>query len=277
LLLVEEEDMRGFNKSFCDLCSRKTWFYNDSCSEHSTWKPKVIHPIVDKEITTLAKLVKVVDPTPVDVRIKRTKQEVKPSRFNDLRISLGPNEALCVGCMVPKPIQWMQEGKIYVGLQFITKETEIELEFDGKDFIEVERHSKTIPVGQWRRGPICEDCATNYSTREIRHRDGSTSWEPVVQLQAKKVLERNKLGKWIERPTHSTTRNPGWSRDDEATTIDPPLDFLGFRVEDEVVANRGVMSSGSKPSRPRDGFQQVQLREKLDRAKERLRGCRKNE
>ncbi len=225
--------MRGFNKSYCTLCSRKTWFYNDSCSEHSSWKPKVSHPVVDREITTVARLTKVVDPTPVVIKMERT-TKTEPNPFQDLRINLQTNEALCVSCFEPKPIQWMQEGKIYVGLQFVTKETEVELEFDGKEFIEVDRISKTIPVNQWRKGLICSDCALNYSTREIKHRDGSTSWEPVVQLKAKKVLERNKIGKIVERATHSTTKNPGWSRDDRSSQTTQPIDRLGFLIEEEV-------------------------------------------
>lgn len=220
--------MRGFNKLHCDVCSRKTWFYNDSCSEHSKWIPKVSHPVVEQAITTVARLTKVIDPTPVLVKMTRTESSSEPTFFQDLRINLQTNEALCVGCFQPKPIQWMQEGKIYVGLQFINKETEVELEFDGTDFIEVERKTKTIPVGQWRKGLICSDCASDYSTREIKHRDGSSSWEPVVQLKARKVLERNKLGKVVERSTYSTTKNPGWSIEDRSSQIDPPVDFMGF-------------------------------------------------
>jgi hypothetical protein len=142
------------------------------------------------------------------------------------------NETLCVGCMKPTKVAFMRQGSVFVGMRFIDKviETE-ELKFDGSklmvtagdklvDLEVIERISQTIPVGERRRGWICLACQQDHKTREVKHQDGSTSWEPVVLLKPS--------------VTEHTTLNPGWSREDALSTIPLHYDSLGFVMDEEI-------------------------------------------
>jgi hypothetical protein len=172
---------------------------------------------VVRETTGTTKGKRVVKATP----LKLQKKTDKATNFvESMQMEIPPGESLCVGCMKPHKVAFMRQGSVYVGLRFMEKETEVVLEFDGKDFVEIERVSKKIPIGERRRGLICEACASNHSTREVKHRDGSITYEPVVKIS--------------QTATEHTTLNPGWSREDALSSPEDKVDHLGFVVEDEV-------------------------------------------
>jgi hypothetical protein len=180
----------------------------------------------------------------------------------DLKVILKPDECLCVGCFQKVTKASCYTGKVHLGTSFYQQEyQEIELVFTDKGLSEeVVNKTRNIPIPTVRRGFICTSCAANYKTREVKHRDGSVSWEPVVQID--------------RSPTEHTTLNPGWSREDQMGDPGPVhTDRMGFVVPEELdhVAFNGYKMVFTGVSKPRNGFQQVVLREKVDRAKERLK------
>ena len=137
-------------------------------------------------------------------------------------------EHRCIGCASVVNPGFCYTGSIIQGQSFKQQETERTV-ITQREFGTMETWDRTYPlriteVGQDRitrsvpflkrnKGLICADCAGNISTIEVKHRDGTSHREMVVQTDARPGF----IGMSIT-PVHETIPKEEVQADEAATT-----------------------------------------------------------
>jgi hypothetical protein len=101
----------------------------------------------------------------------------------------------CVGC--GRMDSFAYKGSIITGTHFAAKQVTEREPFVVGIFVdppqadevvvtggELKHTTKRVPFQARKRGLICRQCAANYRTIEIKHKDGSVTHEPVVKVES---------------------------------------------------------------------------------------------
>lgn len=200
----------------------------------------------------------------------------------------------CCSCHILVDRVFTRVGRIFLGTQFVDiPKLETELSYDENNNLVEEEEVLTStkrPIGKWASGNICDKCYLRDGAKMIQRfrkvwtmvkgkpeQIEETYYEPMVKIEDVKVWTTNRLGRSVLKPSHQVAINPGWSKADqnnldleynpESVLWSPPA-----KPYDTLLGSQFPVSI----SKPRDGFQQVQLREKVDSRKAELKHKRRS-
>lgn len=270
----------GFWKQTCEVCNRATYWSDSTglahCLDHDTWpRFKGLGGIPEQPT---------VETTPV--RMDKSLWGKSKTQLESQVVKLSPETTLCIVCHEEVDKVMSSTGKYFLGTQFVKSpkvETELVYGEDGKLESETEVVTQqTRPIGRWLKGTICNKCSSSDYRTITKYRKVWTMvkgvatqvleehYVPRIQLDTPKVMERNKMGKMVERPHSSASINPGWSRSDQTNediNWSPTSELWSPPTINRVFDRKYPLTI----SKPRDGFRQTVLREKVDEAKRKLR------
>lgn len=204
-------------------------------------------------------------------------------QINSQAVTLTSDKALCISCHQEVDRVFTSTGRIFVGTAFIDKpkvETELAYGEDGELVSETDIVTpQKRPIEKWLRGTICNKCSSSDYRTITKYRKVWTMvkgkptqvyeeyYVPRIQLDPVKVMERNRLGKMVTKPSYSASINPGWSRSDQTNediTYSPHSELWSPPPTNRSLDERVYPLTIPKP---RNGYQQAVLRERVDTAK----------